>query len=63
MKMRVMKSSGHACQICGSKIDLTIDHIIPLSLGGTNRENNLTVLCRPCNQKKAANIYPEFIRT
>lgn len=32
--------------------DLTVDHIVPLSQGGTNDHSNLQVLCRPCNSAK-----------
>lgn len=31
----------------------TIDHIVPVSLGGTNRLENLQTLCRSCNIKKS----------
>lgn len=34
--------------------DLTVDHIIPKALGGTDARENLQVLCRPCNSAKAA---------
>lgn len=40
------------CVRCGSTEDLTIDHIFPRSVGGTNRESNLRVLCRSCNSKR-----------
>ena len=32
--------------------DLTIDHIMPVSLGGTNDISNLQPLCMPCNRLK-----------
>lgn len=31
---------------------LTIEHIIPLSMGGTNNEDNIDLACGPCNQEK-----------
>lgn len=42
------------CAVCGSKDDLTVDHIIPRARGGTNESGNLQVLCRFCNSKKGA---------
>src|SRR5712664_2339529 len=32
--------------------DLTVDHIMPKSAGGTNDRTNLMVLCRGCNTRK-----------
>jgi 5-methylcytosine-specific restriction endonuclease McrA len=29
------------CQRCGSTSDLTVDHIVPQSMGGTNEHRNL----------------------
>lgn len=62
IKKRIMRRDGRKCRICGNTEHLTLDHIIPVSKGGSNRDNNLMVLCLGCNQKKAANIYHEFIR-
>ena len=44
------------CQYCGHQFkrdDLTIDHVIPKSLGGTNKWTNVVACCKPCNHKKA----------
>lgn len=46
---------GNKCQICNktnAEAKLTIDHIIPVSLGGTNEISNLQPLCLSCNSRK-----------
>lgn len=48
----VKKRDNYTCQNCGSKSNLTIDHIVPLSKGGTNDLTNFQTLCRPCNSSK-----------
>lgn len=40
------------CLRCGSTEDLTRDHIIPLSNGGSDYASNLQPLCRSCNASK-----------
>jgi endogenous inhibitor of DNA gyrase (YacG/DUF329 family) len=40
------------CAICGKERPLTKDHIVPLSLGGTDYIENIQPLCRSCNSKK-----------
>lgn len=55
-KIRISNKSNFRCCRCGASMGLskcTIDHIIPLSKGGTNEDKNLLVLCRDCNQEKA----------
>lgn len=49
----VMERDGWRCVDCGAVIDLTIDHVIPVSRGGTRARRNLQTLCRPCNEAKA----------
>ncbi len=41
------------CQYCGSKGDLTFDHVIPRSRGGVTSWDNVVAACAPCNLKKA----------
>jgi len=41
------------CVICGSDDDLTVDHKVPKIQGGTDRDDNLEVLCRHHNSSKA----------
>jgi len=42
----------HTCQYCGSKDKLSIDHVIPVSRGGSNNFENCVASCIPCNVKK-----------
>ena len=40
------------CSRCGSKNDLTADHILSLANGGSNILENIMILCRRCNSSK-----------
>lgn len=43
---------NNRCLCCGREGNLTADHIVPLSKGGTNTIDNLQPLCKPCNSSK-----------
>lgn len=51
-KYNIFRRDGHVCGYCGSKIQLTIDHVIPKSRGGSNDWTNLVTCCRKCNAYK-----------
>ncbi len=40
------------CQYCGSRQNLTFDHVIPRRLGGKTTWENIASACAPCNMKK-----------
>ena len=48
----IFQRDGYKCKNCNGKFELTIDHIIPLTKGGTNDESNLQILCIVCNSRK-----------
>lgn len=51
----ILSKSGYRCIECGATKDETtlhIDHIKPISKGGSNELDNLQVLCRKCNLSK-----------
>lgn len=41
------------CQFCGSREDLTFDHLVPRSKGGQTTWENVLTACSPCNLRKA----------
>jgi len=63
--MQVFMRDGWKCKHCGCSSPAKhrgtikptapeLDHIVPLSVGGTHTHNNVQLLCRACNQYKGA---------
>src|SRR5262245_22568450 len=55
---RLIARDGDYCWYCGGEFDVrkrtrTIDHVVPLTLGGTSRLENLRLACGSCNRRKA----------
>ncbi len=48
----ILVRDGGRCRNCGTSRNLEIDHIIPLSKGGSSADLNLQTLCRRCNRRK-----------
>lgn len=54
------KCSTGICHYCGNKYspkELTMDHVIPLSRGGSSERFNIVPCCKDCNNKKK-NLVP-----
>lgn len=57
----LLELHNRTCVYCNAdNIPLEIDHILPVSRGGSNRISNLTLACRPCNQAKGNKTAQEF---
>ena len=48
----VFARDGWTCQYCGSRSNLTVDHVIPRSKGGGSTWENIVASCAPCNRRK-----------
>lgn len=58
-RFSVLERCGFACAYCGRRapdVELTVDHIIPKSRGGTDDDANLTAACRECNVGKGNRV-------
>lgn len=65
LRVEILERNGYTCQLCGAspydpdpldpsrKTRLHIDHIIPISQGGTDDPDNLRALCTACNQGRS----------
>ena len=51
---------GGKCVYCNTENDITIEHRIPISRGGTNLPANLVPACKSCNCKKGTKTETEF---
>lgn len=51
---REMINEHPYCEMCGELNTelLVVDHIVPISKGGTNDRSNLQILCGLCNDQK-----------
>jgi 5-methylcytosine-specific restriction endonuclease McrA len=47
------------CQYCGSRANLTVDHVIPRSKGGPSSWENIVASCAPCNRRKGDALPPQ----
>ena len=45
-----------SCQYCGSKKELTFDHLLPRSKGGITDWDNVVTACSNCNVKKGGRL-------
>lgn len=51
-RQNIFKRDSFECQYCGTKKDLTIDHIVSRARGGKDSWINLVTACKKCNTKK-----------
>lgn len=56
LRYKVFERDGFACKNCGETGCLTVDHIVPVKLGGSNELGNLQTLCLFCNSSKGARV-------
>jgi len=66
-RSRIFERDQWCCQLCHSKVNRdavvpnpkapTLDHILPLSKGGTHEPSNVQLACFLCNSLKGDRLY------
>lgn len=54
-RKNILLRDRNTCQYCGTVLpsgELTLDHVIPRSRGGSSTWENLVACCHPCNRRK-----------
>lgn len=59
-RKQIKESWNHQCAYCGSEENLTIDHVIPQSKGGSDFTKNVVCCCHSCNQNKSHTPWEEW---
>lgn len=57
LRFQVLRRDNHTCRYCGRsapEVRLTVDHVVPEALGGTDKPDNLVAACSDCNSGKSA---------
>ena len=55
-RFNVFLRDKFSCQYCGSKQELTFDHLLPRSKGGETNWNNVVTACSSCNVRKGGKL-------
>lgn len=56
-RYEILRRDGNACRYCGSiapDVKLTVDHVMPVALGGSDDPSNLVAACSDCNAGKSS---------
>lgn len=59
----IIERDGSTCYLCGKELkprQVTLDHVVPLSRGGSHTADNLRVCCLSCNRKKWDKLLEEL---
>jgi len=65
-RLAIYLRDGLSCAYCGAEMEhgdtqLTLDHVAPQELGGSNEAENLVCCCKRCNSAKQDKPVKDFI--
>ena len=73
VKKQVYARDGYRCVTCKAQVrqlgsikrrgelPASVDHIVPISSGGSHNATNLQTMCLPCNELKANKTHAEWL--
>lgn len=57
LRYEILRRDNHTCRYCGATADdtrMTVDHVVPVALGGCDKPSNLVAACMDCNAGKSS---------
>jgi 5-methylcytosine-specific restriction endonuclease McrA len=64
-RVELMKRDGETCYLCGEWMSIhesSLDHVVPLSRGGSHTYANVKLAHRVCNSRKGKKLLAELVR-
>lgn len=64
-RIKIFERDSYTCYMCKQVFDeknLSLDHYLPKTFGGSNDESNLRTCCKNCNTKKGCKLPQEFTK-
>jgi len=65
-KQKLIAVYGSCCWWCAKQLtegEMTIEHLYPKSLGGSNSWENIRLACKPCNASRGNSLFPPSWKT
>ena len=62
LRAQILERDNYVCWMCKGTATL-VDHLTPVSQGGTSNPDNLAAACKPCNDRKNNRWSPPPART
>lgn len=64
-RAEIIKRDGRRCYLCGrtdlKDSEIHLDHLTPLSRGGSHTKKNVSVACARCNHSKGSKTVDEYL--
>jgi hypothetical protein len=57
LRFEILRRDNHTCKYCGAAapdVVITVDHVVPAALGGSDDPVNLVAACKDCNAGKSS---------